>query len=495
MTQRTTTQQPTHSTEISVSVEQDNTSIFTERRRTFSRAPESELDYQENNDLSETLSLDYPDGGVRAYLVVFGSFLGLTVDFGIVNSIGAIQAYLNLHQFKNVSTSVTSLIFSLFTFFTYASIILSGSMFDELGARIPMAIGIVLFFIGFFACGSCNSVGSFIVTFSIIGGTSIGMLAGPLTGVISHWFMKNRAKAFGLCTLGSSVGGIMFPLLLDRLYKKLGFENAMRIIASLSTVLLIVATTLITERESIKNSNSSNVVEDYDNDASEVISIAGKLRTFGKRASCLAKKSTEFKAMRDPKYFFCVIGASFGELGLTCCLTYFASYVTFIGYSETKANTVITILNTIGIAGRYIPNIFADKIGSYNVMIIMALLVGLSTLLIWLAWSSTSYSMASIYTFAVLYGFFSSSVFSLAPSCVGSISPTKDFGKRYGTMFLFASVVLLVGMTIGGIIIGDESIESYRHFSLYCGLISLVSFVMFVCSRYCQAGFKMLKKV
>ncbi|ODV86349.1 hypothetical protein CANARDRAFT_180678, partial [[Candida] arabinofermentans NRRL YB-2248] len=428
---------------------------------------------------------DYPDGGLRAYSVVLGSFLGLTVDFGLVNSIGTVQSYLNLHQFQSKSTSVTSLIFSIFLFVTYASIIFSGAMFDELGARIPMIIGTVLFCVGFFAAGSCTTIGSFVVAFSLICGLGVGMLAGPLTGAVSHWFLKNRAKAFGLCTLGGSCGGILFPMVLNRLYEKMGFENAMRIVSAISAALLIASTALITERKSIRALDQSTIEE-----------VSGErisLRLFLLKTWSLTKNSVDLSSLKDAKFLFCVLGSSFSELALLCSLTYFASYVTYIGYSETKANTVVTIINTVGIAGRYIPNVFADRIGCYNVMAVMVLFTALTGLCIWLGWSIKTNTISSVYAFAVMYGFFSSSALSLAPSCVGAISPTRDFGKRYGTMSLITGVFILVGLTIGGVIIGHESLETYRNFSIYTGVISLTGFLMFYCSRYCQVGFRFLR--
>ena len=47
---------------------------------------------------SEANPDDFPDGGLAAYLVLFGSFMGLIADFGIANSLGAIQSYVTSHQ-------------------------------------------------------------------------------------------------------------------------------------------------------------------------------------------------------------------------------------------------------------------------------------------------------------------------------------------------------------------------------------------------------------
>lgn len=55
----------------------------------------------------------FPDGGLEAYTVVLGSFVGLIIDFGLANSLGAIESYVSLNQLKNVNQVSVSWIFSL----------------------------------------------------------------------------------------------------------------------------------------------------------------------------------------------------------------------------------------------------------------------------------------------------------------------------------------------------------------------------------------------
>lgn len=61
-------------------------------------------------------SLPYPEGGLRAWSVVFGSFSGMLASFGLMNSIGVFQAYLSTHQLAQYSDGTVGWIFSLFVF-------------------------------------------------------------------------------------------------------------------------------------------------------------------------------------------------------------------------------------------------------------------------------------------------------------------------------------------------------------------------------------------
>jgi len=62
-------------------------------------------------------------------------------------------------------------------------------------------------------------------------GISLGFLFLPSVSVISHHFERKRALAMGIAASGSSCGGIVFPLLINKMIEKYGFPWATRIAA------------------------------------------------------------------------------------------------------------------------------------------------------------------------------------------------------------------------------------------------------------------------
>lgn len=69
----------------------------------------------------------------------------------------------------------------------------------------------------------------------------VGTLFQPSISTIPGWFNRKRGVAYGVAAVGSSVGGVVFPIMLARLIPKLGFPWAMRISAFLMLALLVVA--------------------------------------------------------------------------------------------------------------------------------------------------------------------------------------------------------------------------------------------------------------
>ena len=102
----------------------------------------------------------YPEGGFRAWLVVYGSFSGMTASFGLMNTIGTFQAYLSTHQLAHLDPSTTGWIFSLYNFLSIFCGVQIGPIFDSKGPRALVAAGTVCLVGGMF--GAAESTGRFV---------------------------------------------------------------------------------------------------------------------------------------------------------------------------------------------------------------------------------------------------------------------------------------------------------------------------------------------
>lgn len=65
---------------------------------------------------------------------------------------------------------------------------------------------------------------------------------------VPQWFNKKRGAAFGICSTGSSMGGVIFPIMLTHLIGQVGFPWTMRISAFLILFLLIIANLTVRQR-------------------------------------------------------------------------------------------------------------------------------------------------------------------------------------------------------------------------------------------------------
>jgi sugar phosphate permease len=82
-----------------------------------------------------------------------------------------------------------------------------GWLIDRYGPRRLMLVGLTLVGIGFLAFSGITSLWMlYVVFFGMALGTSLGSFA-PITVTVSNWFVRKRARALGLVSLGSALGG------------------------------------------------------------------------------------------------------------------------------------------------------------------------------------------------------------------------------------------------------------------------------------------------
>ncbi|MBI4297130.1 MAG: MFS transporter [Chloroflexi bacterium] len=88
---------------------------------------------------------------------------------------------------------------------------LEGVLIDNLGPRLVMAIGSVIFGVGFMALAFVHSVPAFYVVFLVMAlGSSLASYL-PMVACLNNWFVRKRALALGIAMTGSSIGGILVP--------------------------------------------------------------------------------------------------------------------------------------------------------------------------------------------------------------------------------------------------------------------------------------------
>ncbi|KAK5678672.1 hypothetical protein LTS10_009116 [Elasticomyces elasticus] len=198
--------------------------------------------------VNEKVEAAYPEGGLQAWLVVFGSFSGMVAGFGYMNTIGIYQAYLTEHQLSEYSESTIGWIFSLYIFLSFFCGLQIGPVFDAKGPRVLVALGTVFLLVSVFLMGSCTKYWHFLIVFGILGGIGTSLIFTPAVSAIAHFFMLKRANATGIAATGGSVGGVIFPLMLQSLFPKVGWAWALRIQGFIFIVLLIPANLLIKSR-------------------------------------------------------------------------------------------------------------------------------------------------------------------------------------------------------------------------------------------------------
>ncbi|OAL54012.1 MFS general substrate transporter [Pyrenochaeta sp. DS3sAY3a] len=450
---------PTHSADAQASEKTKEN----QRSATATGDEETQSSMSYDDDQQE---VTYPEGGLGAWSVVLGSFMGLIASLGMMNSVGIYHSYIAEHQLKGYSESTISWIFSMYVFLSFFCGLQIGPIFDAHGPRLLVLAGSILLCASSFLLGVCEKYWHFFLVFGVLGGLGTSLIFTPAFAAVSHFFLQKRGNATGIAAAGGSLGGVIFPLALQRLLPSVGFAWATRIIGFVNVFCCICACVLIRSRLPPKPGQS--VLPD-------------------------------FRIFKHKSYLLLTIGIFMMEWALFVPITYLTTFATSTGaLSPAFSYQLIAIFNAGSCIGRWVPGFLADKLGRFNSMIAALAICSATTLTFWLpaslltpttaAEASAIKALSIIY--AVTFGFASGSNISLTPVCVGQLCDTNVYGRYYATCYTVVSFSTLTGIPIAGTLI-QMADGRYWGVVIWTALCYVVGSACFVWSRALQVGWKL----
>ncbi|KAJ5379884.1 MFS transporter asaE [Penicillium cataractarum] len=398
-----------------------------------------------------------PDGGAEAWMSVLGAFCGLFVSFGWINCIGVFQTYYESHQLSDMSTSTVTWITSLETFVMFFAGPVFGTLFDNYGPRYILLGGTFLHVFGLMMASLSTEYYQFILAQGICSPLGASAVFNASVNSVSTWFAKRRAFALGVTASGSSLGGVIFPIMVSNLIPKVGFPWAMRICAFL--ILAMLGVSNVTLKSRLKHTKKPFDIMNF------------------------------VRPLKDVKFVVTVAACFCFFWGMFLPFTFVITQAQRYGMSEHLSQYLIPILNAASIFGRTLPGYMADRVGRYNVMIFFSYLSGILVLALWLP----SRSNAPAIVFSAMYGFGSGAFVSLAPALIAQISDLREVGVRNGTCFSIISFAALTGTPIGGALVPDVLTGSYTSLQIFCGVVMLAGATLFVVARIVVGGVKLGK--
>lgn len=163
-----------------------------------------------------------------------------------------------------------------------------------------------------------------------------------------------------------------------------------------------------------------------------------------------ARALLDLKAFREAGFTIFSLGLFLIYVGLYFPFYYTSVYGSrIVGLSDIVSFYLLPAINAGSIFGRIIPGLIADQIGSLNSIIPC----GIAAAILSFAWLGIT-DAAGLWTFSVLYGFFSGAIVSLSATVVALLSPDLSLvGTRMGMSFAFAGLGFLIGNPIAGAIL------------------------------------------
>lgn len=280
----------------------------------------------------------------------------------------------------------------------------------------------------------CKEYYQFMLAQGILCGISNGMIMSPSMAATPQYFNKKRGAAMGMAIAGSSLGGVIFPIALGKMFElpDLGFGWSVRICGFIVLGILAVA-------------------------------------CVGIKARLPPRRSKFFlpSAFREPPYLILIASTFLLLIGMFTPFFFLPSYAIAQGMSPSLAFYLVAILNGASLPGRILPGILADKFGRMN----MLFAAGVSTGMLTLCWQAVK-SNAAILVFAVIFGFCSGAIVSgVAVGFASCPKDPKDIGTYMGMGMAVASIAALIGPPVNGALI--DHYHGFDQVSIFSGVMCL----------------------
>ncbi|KAL1796348.1 hypothetical protein ACET3X_004888 [Alternaria dauci] len=358
-----------------------------------------------------------PDGGLHAWLKVFGGFMIYINIWGFTLTYGAFQTYYRTTLLTSSSPSAISWIGTVQAWLLIVIGVLSGPLFDLGYFRSMLLVGNFLVVLGIMMLSLSTKYWQVFLSQGLCMGLGAGLLYIPSLAMVGVWFSKKRAFALGIVMSGIAVGGVIYITMFDRLVRTAGFPWAIRAIGfvALAAALLSIPA---------------------------LLSGSAWLKHKRKRRALFDKT-----ALHD-RLFLIFTACSFSTfLGYIVPYFYIPTYARErLGSSESTALYMLVLAIAGSFFGRLVSGVFAHFLGA----IVTWALCAFSSGVLALCWIRIETEKTFI-AFSILWGFFSAALVTVPSAAFANITPDLSrLGTRLGMSWSVSSIASLIGAPIAG---------------------------------------------
>ncbi|BDD54583.1 hypothetical protein MPDQ_003126 [Monascus purpureus] len=391
----------------------------------------------------------------RSWVQVIGAFFCFFNSWGVINTWGAFQTYYEQTLLSNMSSSDIAWVGSLQSFLLMFFGVVTGPLFDAGYFHEMLCFGSVMLPFGLMMTSLSSKFWHIMLAQGICIGLGTACLFVPSVAVLPQYFKRKRALANGVAASGSSIGGVIYPIMFRQVQRRAGFPWATRAVGFLALGTSFVSLSLMRMR----------------------------FKPTEKR------KLVQLSAFREPAFVLFSTAMFFGFLGFYNFLVYVQSYAIETGIvDEHLGFYLLSMLNAASTFGRIIPNLIADDTGPLNILTPAASITGILAF-VWIG----VHTVAGIIVLAVLYGLFSGGFVSLPPVVMITLTKDiRDLGTRLGMVFGITAFGLLIGTPIGGAILNSS--HKFLGVQLFTGCCLATSSILFATIRFLRTGPRLLVK-
>lgn len=410
---------------------------------------------------------DRPDGNFYGWVIVAVATLSLAVSNGLAIgglppfykpireefvSIGAVEAS-QAESFIANCANVTFLMSGVFS-------LIGGWLITRFRLRPLMLVGCTLLG-GGLLLHSQAATAEAVYAARFLMGASLGFIGvAPCVVLVSRWFDEKRGTALGIVLTGTSIGGVVIPLIAEPMIAAYGWRTAMMAVSVFLWLLLLPAIIfLVSEPQECTSPRASkgdtpNLVDG--------LTLAAVIRT-----------------------------PLFWVFGLCAALIFYPIFVTSqqfilylqtpkIGVSAETAAFVQSALFAVSIGGKFLAGALSDKFRAVRVIVACSLVMFLASLVLLVLTASNA--LFFLLPFALGYG----GTFVLLQRLAADFFGRREIGKILGLITLIEVIGAATGGRITGYLAdhnGGDYTYAFYGVTIAAGLAFLTTIIIYDLAR------------
>ena len=322
-------------------------------------------------------------------------------------------------------------------------VLVAGWAVDRWGFKPLLLLGMALLALAYWSYGYADRLGHLYLLHGVF--ALVAASAGNMTNIVAAatWMSHRRGLAVGMTIAGTSLGGMLLPLLANALNSSLGWRMALRVEALLPAVMFLLVLVLLGNRH----------------------------RGSPARAGGEDERSgvTFAEALRRPQFHLIACAGAFTYFAILALFSHLFLYMRSLSYSPETASYALSSLALAGLCGKLASGWLADRVDPFRffklqMLLMLAGLAGVSQLPAWVfpcllltgvGWGG----LHTLYNFMLLHLFGlrdagkingAVSVFEAAGGAAGIYATglAHDAWGGYGSAWLLVVTVMAMGTVL-----------------------------------------------
>ncbi|KAI9278286.1 major facilitator superfamily domain-containing protein [Phascolomyces articulosus] len=414
-----------------------------------------EVDIEQVSEISDK-PIPPPDGGLKAWLTVFGAFCCFLATQGYGYSWGVYLRQYNTYEYPGNMTSL-SWIGSLWYWFCTITGPISMWLASKFSDRLIVGVACILCTLALMFASITNEIWQLYLTQGVMSGLGTSLAWFVCLRNPQQWFDKRRGLAVGLTMSASGVGGLILSNISNACFEAIGYRWALRVLGFIELVALAIGAV-----------------------------TSFRLNPIPKNVPFI-----DFNDFKNKEYIILFIIHFVGNFAFYMPASFVPSYAQYLELDPWIGTNISAIMAALMFVGKISVGFISDYAGRFNMAVFCGLMACIAHLAVWL----TATNAGSMWAFAVLYGIFGGGYIAMITSVIAQVVGVDRVDHGTGWAFFAWSWGGLAAQPACSAIIEMGAGNNYQGAIIYSGVLFFAGACLCWLLRVKRGGWKLLKHV